>query len=459
MAVNNTHPDYDFYAGQWQTARDAQSGQAAIHAARTRYLDKLSEQTDAEYKSYLKRTVFFEATDRTIQGLKGMIFRKAAVIDEGGMGEDFLDDVTLDETSLEGFANALVQDTLITGRAGIMVDYPAVNGEIVTRAQQQAMGIRPFLKEYKAESIINWRCDGGKLVEVRLQEFVDIQKDEFEYEEQEQIRVLDLNEGVYRQRVFIKTKDKNGRISWVVNSEVQPKMNNQSMDFIPFIFVSSVNTSPEIDKPPLIGLVNLNVSHYKTTADLEHGAHFTGLPTAVITGHTPEEGEDSFRIGSTSAWIFSNPDATATYLEFEGKGLESLEKLIASKESKMAALGAQMLMPQERRNEAAETAALRHNGEQSVLADIANTVSDSLNKALEIAAMWMAVEPATIELNTDFMPVSMTPQMLQALVGSWQQGAISSATLFENLQRGEIIDHKKSFDDEQSEIQTLPMDV
>ena len=108
MPVNDSHPDYDFYADQWRTARDAHAGQAKIHSEKERYLDRLTEQTAEEYKAYLKRTVFFEATDRTVQGLKGMIFRKDPVIEENGMDQDFLTDVTMDDTSLTGFANAFV---------------------------------------------------------------------------------------------------------------------------------------------------------------------------------------------------------------------------------------------------------------------------------------------------------------------------------------------------------------
>ena len=124
------------------------------------------------------------------------------------------------------------------------------------------------------------------------------------------------------------------------------------------------------------------------------------------------------------------------------------------KELKMASLGAQMLTPETRRNEAEGTAAMRHMGENSVLASLANSISDILNKALMFAADWVGTSPASIELNTDFMPTPMTPQMMRELVMAWQTGAISYETLFENLKAGEIIDAEKTVEDEQSEIQT-----
>jgi hypothetical protein len=58
-----------------------------------------------------------------------------------------------------------------------------------------------------------------------------------------------------------------------------------------------------------------------------------------------------------------------------------------------------------------------------------------------------------IDLNRDFTPQAMTPQMLLALFQAVQGGRISQRTFFDNLQRGEIIDADTRFEDEQSEIE------
>ena len=39
------------------------------------------------------------------------------------------------------------------------------------------------------------------------------------------------------------------------------------------------------------------------------------------------------------------------------------------------------------------------------------------------------------------------------MVSAWQQGAISKTTLYENLQRGEIIDPERTYDQEQEQIE------
>ena len=115
-----------------------------------------------------------------------------------------------------------------------------------------------------------------------------------------------------------------------------------------------------------------------------------------------------------------------------------------------------MLTPSARRNEAADTAELRHMGENSILSAIAQTVSDGLNMALSIVAMWTNTQPVKISMNRDFLPTSMTPQMITALLQSWQSGGISGRTLFDNLKRGEVIESTKTYEDEQADIQTEP---
>jgi hypothetical protein len=390
-----------------------------------------------------------------------MIFRKPPAIETGAMG-DFIDDVTLQGDSLRGFAEDLTAEVIAVGRAGVLVEYPRNELPVVTVAQAQALNMRPYFLRYTAESIINWSMgrinNKMQLTQVRLREISGVFVDEFTTNEVEQIRVLDLDDGKYRVRVY----RKNDKEEWVLAEEpFYPLKNGAFMTEIPFVFFSCNGTNPEIEKPPLMGLVNVNFSHYKTTADLEHGAHFTGLPTAVISGiQTEDVTKEGFSIGSGSAWLFTNPDAGAKFLEFTGQGLGALENRLKSKESMMASLGAQMLTPETRRNESTETAAMRHMGENSILANIAQAVSEGINECLRIAGEWMGVKPAEIELNRDFLPTSMTPQMLTSLVATWQAGAISTQTLFDNLKEGEVIAHDKDFDEEQDEIQngalTLP---
>lgn len=466
MAIDSEHPDYTKRKTQWEKLRDCSEGQEAVHSAGERYLPKLSGQTKDEYKAYLNRTLFYGATARTIDGLTGMVFRKAPVIEVPAGMNDMIKDVTLDGMDLTGFAESIVDEIVTVGRAGILVDHP-VTPAGTTKANAEALNVRPFLKHYAAEAIFNWKTASRNnalvLVSVRLWESVEMQGDkEFDIGSRKQIRILDLNPaGQYRQRIFVEKKvvGADGEKWEQFGPDIIPLKNGAPLDFVPFYFVGVKNGLPEAEKPPLIDLANANLSHYVSTADLEHGAHFTGLPTAVITGHSDEITEGvaapEYRIGAATAWVFPNADTEVKYLEFEGQGLEALEKRVAKKEEYMAYLGARMLSPEKKAVETAETAAIHRSGETSVLASLAAAVGQAIEDAVKFMAEWAGASgEVTIKLNNDFTAVKMTAQELTALFQTYQGGGMAFADFLFNLKRGEIIQEDRTEEDIRSEIET-----
>ena len=460
MAVDDQHTQYVKFLPQWNILRDVISGQEAIHSKKEKYLPKLSGQDTDEYNAYLTRALFYGATSRTLDGLSGMIFRKPPIIELPVGADDIKNDITLNGLSLHGFLEQIVDDIIAVGRCGILVDHPDTAELNITLADAQTNNIRPFLKHYKTESIINWKTsqinNATVLSEVRLTEVVEeLSDEEFESTTVQQIRVLDLNEfGVYRQRIFRKNSKRN---KWEqFGDDIFPLINGKYMTSIPFFFVGVKNGLPDVEKPPLIDLANANISHYKTTADLEHGAHFTALPTAVISGYIAEEAEsEEYRIGSATAWVFSNPDTKVEYLEFKGQGLQSLENRLKVKEEYMAFLGARMLSPDKKAVETAETASIHRMGENSILASISQSISQTIETALKVLLEWAKITgDVKVELNRDFMPTIMSPQQLIALMQLWQSGGIAFEDLIDNLKRGEILDDDRTVEDIQSEIET-----
>lgn len=462
MAIDNEHPDYKKYKPQWEKLRDCADGQEAVHSKGVKYLPRLSGQSDADYNAYKARGAFYNAVGRTIDGLSGMVFRKPLKVDVPAGMVDYLNDITLNGLSLLGFVEEIVDDVIGVGRAGILVDHPTM-ATGTTRAQAEAANIRPFLKHYTTENVFYWKVEGRNnnqvLTQVRLWEYVQITGDkEFDETGRQQIRVLDLEPetGNYRQRVFIKVKTPRGE-EWVQEgADIVPIKNGAPLTEIPFYFVGVKNDMPKVQKPPLIDLANINLSHYVSTADLEHGAHFTGLPTAVITGHTDSvEEAPEYRIGSPVAMVFPNPDTKVQYLEFTGQGLSALETRLEKKEQQMAFLGARMLTPEKAGIEAAQTLQIRQMGEVSVLASLAESVSVSVKKALAFMSEWAGFGNAVeFHLNKDFIAVAMSSQELVALLQTWQAGGIAFEDFLDNLKRGEIVREERTAEDIRSEVET-----
>jgi hypothetical protein len=81
-------------------------------------------------------------------------------------------------------------------------------------------------------------------------------------------------------------------------------------------------------------------------------------------------------------------------------------------------------------------------------------ISLGMLRALKWFVDWAGADAGSVnfELNKDFYPQPMTPQMLTSLVTSWQAGAISDQTLFENLQTGDVISADVTLEQEQARI-------
>jgi hypothetical protein len=467
--VRTTHPEYNAMQDRWQRARDVASGRDAVMAAKTRYLPKLREQPEDSYKAMLMRASFYNASWRTISGLSGMLFSKPMLVEVPTAIEPLLKDVTLSGQPFHLFAEELAKEILTVDRVGVLVDHPApilvsTAAVEVTKAQAERAGQRPTMAAYTTESIRNWRHRrvGNKwaLSMVVLGERHREPDGDFGEMVEDRWRVLDLDErGLYRQRVFrIDKHDKDELVS-----EVFPLLAGKPMDFIPmYVFGSNgLCISPEV--PAMMDLYDLNLDHYRVSADYERGCHLTAIPTPWISGWSPEVGSDGkptqlLYIGSEAAWVFPNPGAQAQFLEFTGQGLTELQSNLRSKEERMAILGARMLEVQKRDAEAADTAAIHRTGEGSILASIATGMSLALSLALVVFCEWAgSPDPdAKAEVNRDFMPTGMDPTALTALLAAWQAGAISYTTLFNRMKAGQIIDEERTEEEEQGSIEEDP---
>ena len=196
MGVEDTHPQYDLRAPQWVVMRDTSAGEDKVKEKAEDYLPKLGGQESDQYAAYLMRGTYHNATGRTIDGLSGMIFRKPPQRKNPKGMDVFIEDVTLDGLEFQPFAEMVVEEVITTSRAGILVDFPIVPEEAITRAVAETMGLQPFWHLFKAEQIFNWKTEriGTRtmLSEVRLMETIEELGDEVKELE---VEVSDLRAG------------------------------------------------------------------------------------------------------------------------------------------------------------------------------------------------------------------------------------------------------------------------
>ncbi len=457
-SVDNTGPDYSARESAWAMMRAFAAGRDKVLADDS-YLTRLPGHDASTYESYTKRAYFFNGTARSIEGFEGLLFRKAPQAEYPPSFDDYRDDLTRSGVSADQFAQRIAGEVLTVARCGVLVDYPTVEVE-GTRAQMSGMGARPYASLYTTESILDWdeTVIGAEKVlsQVKLQETYLAQDpdDEFKKEPQERIRVLDLFEGAYRVRIYVKDQSKN----WALQSEFFPMRNNARMARIPFRFFTPKGSAAKAGKPPLLDLCEANKGHLNDSGLYQWGLMWTANPTPCFVDLKLEEGE-AVSLGASKGLMFGE-GGNAFFLEFGGQGLGAIRQAMEDKRRDMAVLGARMLMEDRKGVEAAETAAIHKSGENSVLASIAGAVSEGMEWVLGQVAEWAGVTgEVKYAINRDFMPVVMDAQRLTAIVGSWQAGAITKQDLFAALQRGEIIAEEKSFEDHADELEQEPPEI
>ena len=443
MPVNAQHREYQKHQLAWKRIRDAVSGEDAIKDAQIEHLPKPAGQDTYDYRQYLKRALFYGASGRTVQGLVGAIFRKDPIVEVPPRMKEVLENITLTGLPFSNFSKMAVEETITMGRAGILVDRP-------TAESGQA-----YMRLYPAESIINWRTesvDGAEILQqvVLHEERQRPEADGFGTEFYNVYRVLNLTEEGYSVSVYEEGEDQ-GEAFYSEIETYEPRKKGERLDYIPFIFISPNDLTPPVDKSPIMDLVNVNLSHYRTQADLEQGNYLTSSPTPYIVGQKNAENA-AWSIGSGTIWFLSEGASTGM-LEYTGAGLSFLEKSLDRKQAMMAMLGARLLEEQKRSAEAAETLRIRGSGESSILSSIADTVSDGLAQALSWVSEWEGFgESVSVELNKDFMDAKLTPQEMTALVQAWQAGALGQSDLLYNLQRGEMLRPDADIEDVRDEI-------
>lgn len=426
MPIDSRHPHYTAYIEQWTDCRHAFEGQKAVKDAGARYLPPLIGQTADEYNAYKQRALFYSITSKTLSALVGMALDQQPDIVYPDKLKSYFEDHS-GVQFYEVFATA-VQELLLTGRFGVMVDRPVGGG-------------RPYMVMYPTENIINWRQnDAGEYDMVVLREtyLEENESDPYVIETKTRYRKLEIIDGVLWITIHTAVKPMSGAPTYQASAPTTITNTGVQMKKIPFICANANGLSIDPVKPPMQDIVDINFSHYRTSADLEHGRHFTGLPTPYVIG---AESQNKMHIGSTSAWVI--PDATAKvgYLEFTGQGLASLEKALAEKQSQLASLSARLIDNSTRGSEAAETVRLRYMSETSSLRTIVRSTQALLNAVYGLIAEMEgeAPESVNIALNSNFLDSKLTAAELKAWVEAYLSGAISKEIYIHALKMGRAL--------------------
>jgi len=458
MPVNTEHGQYARMVQIWKRCRAAIGGESDVKAGDVDYLPRMKKQTTDDYSAYKERAVYFNATGRTHDTFLGLMFRNAPIVTIPTSMEAWAQDIAFTGETIYEFIKRIASEVLAVGRCGVLVDMPRVDVPLASQAEYEQMGIRPYCALYLAESIINWKSDKAGLTLLVLREALELPGSD----------VYSTKSDKYKYRVLTRTADGvHGEVWAQVGDKPEWQMlesytlmlaTDKPLAHIPFIIFDPVSGTPDIDEPPLLDLVHINLAHYRNSADYENGLHWTGTPTPVFIGSFVSEDSEpvaEVKLGST-AGIHLAMGGDAKFLEFSGQGISGIKDAMSEKRDMMAVLGARALTGEKNGVEASETAQIYRTGESSLLAGVANSISRQWTRTLEIMRDWgRQTGNVSVQISTDYLISRMDSGELTALVNALIGGAIGKVDFFNAVKRGGILEKDRDFDEFDADTELL----
>lgn len=461
--VTFTRPEYDAAKNRWRLVRDVCKGSETIKAAGELYLPKpnahdLSKENAERYRGYKARAVFYNATGRTKHSLVGAVFRTWPTLTTPGALEYVSKDIDGQGVSIYQQSQSVIGHLLEVGRHGLLVDYAAVEAGSVSKADEIAGRARANVSSYPAEAIRNWKTRqvGGQhlLSLVVLRETVDIDTDDgFGSEQAIQYRVLRLDAaGIYTQEVW---QEGSAVTEMIVPPFTPLNGSGQQWKVIPFQFLGSENNDTSIDDSPLYDMAEVNIGHYRNSADYEDAAFLMGQPQVFMAGLDEQWvkmlEEKGIYFGSRA--ILPLPaNGSAGILQAQANTM--IKEAMDAKEEQLVSLGARLI----ERGSAVKTATQADSdsaAEHSVLSLVVSNVSEAYTQCLAwMAEFTAATGKAEYKLNQDFTQISLDANIMAALFNAVQGGRLPVTDFWQYLRDRGIINPEKTDDQVRDELET-----
>lgn len=435
-------PDYerDEYSAMIPAVRRSRTlfaGTDAMRKAGETFLPRLAKELAEDWDRRKKVTRLFNAYRRTIRAYVGMITRKPPrLIDAPPVIEEHAENIDLAGRDLPTFLADVAEDALIAGHCGILVDYPATmvteedgTTRPMNRLEEAESEVRPYWIHVRLDDVPNWRYEyrNGRpvLTLLVIREMVTEDEGAFGTQRIEQIRVV----RPFLHEIWRETKEG----VWEIVEE-----RATSMEEIPFSVVYAGRTGFMTSEPPLTDLIHENIGHWQEYSEHAGAVARNRIVMPFFSGFDPGD----VIWGNNYSITATTPDATATMLEVTGRAMEASDKEIARIEERMAALGLSMLVRESRAAETASAKMMDKTESDSALARFAHSLNDAVDLALWYHADWMGVDRkavGSVEVNTDYSGLKMSPQMVQALSTLEEKGQFPMRLLLAALQRGELL--------------------
>ena len=423
----------------------------------TEYLRENSEaflplEPREDYDAYLarvNRAVFSPFTQRLIRAATGLVLRKPiTLIGDPYWTEMFKMDVDGCKSDLDEYARRLLMCSLTYGQSHILVDYPAPGGA-VSLAEERQQNRRPYWIEVDPTNIYGWRLDResnyGNLIQVRLAEKAVLPDGDFGEKIYDQVRVIEPGRyRVFRKRETVEDlyEDDGGGYAGSMSSPEGAKdyelaeSGEFSLGEVPLVSIYSGKVENLVSKPPLLDIAYLNLAHFQRQADLIHSLHVASQPMLVMEGYDDQTKDLAVSVNYAMA---TQPGNKIYYVEPASSAFDAQSAEIKELQMQMATLGISTLSQQKFVAESADARRLDRVDTNSMLAMVSMELEQKLQKAFNLSAEYVGIEPPEVKISRDFDIERLIGQDITALTSLFDQQVIDREEFRDILVQGEVL--------------------
>ena len=423
----------------------------------TEYLRENSEaflplEPREDYDAYLarvNRAVFSPFTQRLIRAATGLVLRKPITLTgDPYWTEMFKMDVDGCGSDLDEYARRILMCSLTYGQSHILVDYPAPSGA-VSLAEERQQNRRPYWIEVDPNNLYGWRLDResnyGNLIQVRLGEKAVLPDGQFGEKVFDQVRVIEPGSyRVFRKKEQIEemydVSDGSSAGSFEAGSSDKDYKQVESGEFslgeIPLVTIYSGKTDNLVSKPPLLDIAYLNLAHFQRQADLIHSLHVASQPMLVMEGYDDQTKDLAISVNYAMA---TQPGNKIYYVEPASSAFDAQSAEIKELQMQMATLGISTLSQQKFVAESADARRLDRVDTNSMLAMVSMELEQKLQKAFNLSAEYVGIEPPEVKISRDFDIERLIGQDITALTSLFDQQVIDREEFRDILVQGEVL--------------------
>lgn len=419
--INTPCKSYNIQSQYWELPRTLMGGTPAMRKAERKYLPQEPAETDTAYLNRLNRSSLYNGFFKTVNGLTGKILENGIKLDDDTPEpiKGLLEYVDESGRDIGRFIHDVIVDAMEIGRSHVLVDYPPRPEGTVSQADEKAAGLRPYWVHIKAEDLIWWKLNKGKLVEIRIRELA-------EDGETPQVRVITPTSWQIYQEV--------GQLKeWRVIDE-----GINTLGEVPLATFYTRRTMEMASRPPLEDLAFKNCEHWQSSSDQRHILHVARVPILFGTGFD-EEGQ--VVIGPNQ--LVKGPQGSdLKYVEHSGTAIKVGQEDIQRIEEQMAILAMEPVLQSRTGNQTATARAIDSAEAQAALKLVASDIEDAADLCLVYTAMWLGIpkeQAGGVKIECDFSLLSQDNAGLVELGKARALGDISREGYLKEFKRRGIL--------------------